>query len=51
MDLGENPCLLMINGSIGMFLRTEEDDIVGATPEPVCEGVMLVNDSSQTACQ
>ena len=36
----------MINGSVGMLLKTEVDDTAGAPPELVCEGVMLENDSS-----
>ena len=50
MDLGENPFLSMINESVGMFLKTKVDDAAGAPPEPVREGGMLENDSSQTMC-
>ena len=44
MDLGENPCLLMTNEAVGMFLKTEADDIAGTPPEPACKGATLEKD-------
>ena len=49
-DWEENPCLSVASEAVGIFLKAEADDVAGATPEPVWEGVTLENDSSQTVC-
>ena len=41
----------MINEVVGVPCKPKVDGTAGATAEPVCEGAMLKNDSSQTPGQ